>query len=123
MESYNGYIILSFFNFKLSTTLCITQIYLPHDPNTKKQVTNYFKDLILLNSSKNIPHIIMGDFNSVPDPLIDKLHNNFPSQKNPIYNYLALYIDSFRHLHPIQLNLLILVLPNKVKSTRFGYRI
>ena len=99
-ESYNGYIISSFFNFKPSTTLCITQIYLPHDPNTKKQVINYLKDFILLNSSKNIPHIIMGDFNSVPDPLIDKLHNNSPTQKNHIYNYLTFYTDSFRHLHP-----------------------
>src|SRR5438552_6349475 len=123
MESYNGYIISSFFNFKPSTTLCITQIYLPYDPNTKKQVINYLKDLILLNSSKNIPYVIMRDFNSVPDPLIDKLHNNSPSQKNPIYNYLALYTDSFRHLHPIQLNLPILVLPNKVELIKSGYRI
>ena len=99
-ESYNGYIISSFFNFKPSTTLCISQIYLPHDPTTKKQVINYLKKLITQNSSKNIPHIIMGDFNSVPNPSTDRLHNNTPSQKNPIYNYLTNYTDTFRHLHP-----------------------
>jgi hypothetical protein len=42
----------------------------------------------------------MGDFNSVPNPILDKLHNNSPSQKNPIYNHLSLYTDTFRHLHP-----------------------
>ena len=42
----------------------------------------------------------MGDFNSVPNPLIDYLHNNTPSQKNPVYNYLINYIDTFRYLHP-----------------------
>ena len=42
----------------------------------------------------------MGDFNSVPNPSIDKLHNNTPSQKNPIYNFLTNYTDTFRHLHP-----------------------
>jgi len=99
-ESYNGYIISSFFNFKPSTILCITQIYLPHDLNIKKQVINHLKNLISLNTAKNIPHIIMGDFNSVPNPSIDKLHNNSSSQKNPIYNYLTFYTDFFRHLHP-----------------------
>ena len=99
-ESFNGYIISSFFNFKPSTTLCITQIYLPHDPTTKKQVIKYLKNLITQNSTKNIPHIIMGDFNSVPNPILDKLHNNSPFHKNPIYNYLSLYTDTFRHLHP-----------------------
>ena len=99
-ESFNGYIISSFFNFKPSTTLCITQIYLPHDQTIKKQVINYLKKLITQNSSKNIPHIIMGDFNSVPNPSIDKFHNNTPSQKNPIYNFLTNYTDTFRHLHP-----------------------
>jgi exonuclease III len=99
-ESFEGYVISSYFNFKPSTTLCVTQIYLPHNPSLKKQVINYIKQTISFNLNNNNPHIIMGDFNSVPNPILDKLHNNNPSPTNSLYKNLTNYTDSFRYLHP-----------------------
>ena len=99
-ESFQGYIISSFFNFKPSTTLCVSQIYIPHDPTIKKKVIDQIKILINYNTSLNYPHIIMGDFNSVPNPILDKLHTKTSNQKNPLYNFMNNYIDTFRHLNP-----------------------
>ena len=65
----------------------------------------------------------MEDFNSIPNPTLDKFYNNSPSQKNSIYNYFTFYTNAFRHLHLIQSNSPILVLSNKIESIKFGYRI
>ena len=68
-ESFKGYVISAYFNFKLKTTLCITQLYIPHDPPNKKLTLQYLKNLIQLNNNSNNPHILMGNFNTTPIPL------------------------------------------------------
>src|SRR5271163_124124 len=91
--SFKGYIISAFFNFKPKITLCITQIYIPHDTKNKKETISFLQNLILSNTNSNIPHIIMGDFNSTPNPLLNKLNSNKKYKKyskpNPLYNILT----------------------------------
>jgi Exonuclease III len=99
-EFLDSYIISSYFSFKPKITLCISQIYIPHDTKNKKKTINYIKNLVHKNTELNIPHIIMGDFNITPNPIIDKLHNHSPLPKENIYNYLKNYSDAFRSIHP-----------------------
>src|SRR3954470_17858771 len=97
----NHYISSTFFQFKPKIKLCITQIYIPHDPLEKKKVTTYLTNLIQKNLSSNILHIIMGDFNDTPKPHIDKNPPQKIKPKTKIYNTLKTnFSDTFRILHP-----------------------
>jgi exonuclease III len=94
----NGFSTSIFLHFKPKIKICITQIYLPFNPQEKNNSISHIKTLINENKQKNIEHIIMGDFNSIPKK-IDRLHpNNTPPFK--IYSYLTNYLDTFRLLHP-----------------------
>src|SRR5436305_686395 len=62
-EFLDSYVISSYFSFKSKITLCISQIYIPHDMKNKKKTVNYIKNLVHKNTELNIPHIIIGDFN------------------------------------------------------------
>jgi Endonuclease/Exonuclease/phosphatase family len=102
-ESFKGYVISSYFTFKPKTTICISQIYIPHDKIQKKLTTDFIKKTIQLNTTNNNPHFIIGDFNSIPNPKIDRL-NNTPINRNPIYNHLNNYSDVFRTLNPTKID-------------------
>jgi len=98
-----GYIISTFFQFKPKIKLCITQIYLPHNLTERKKATLTLQNLINDNKSKNISHIIMGDFNSTPSR-IDRTQPSEPKYKSSIYTSLNKnYHDSFRLLNPQKL--------------------
>ena len=107
--SFNGYIISAFFKFKPKITLCITQTYIPHDKTNKQLTLNKLKELIQQNQSNNYIHIIIGDFNSTPNPKIDilsisKTQKQKKQTNKKLYNLLHNYSDFFRTLHPHKIN-------------------
>ena len=107
--TFNGYIISAFFKFKPKTTLCVTQIYIPHDTTNKQLTLNKLKELIQQNQSNNYIHIIMGDFNSTPNPKIDILSTLITKKQKKqinkkLYKLLYNYSDSFRTLYPHKIN-------------------
>jgi len=99
-EKLESYIISCFFQFKPKIKLCISQIYIPHDLKEKKLALTHLITLINKNSSHNIEHIIMGDFNSTPNPIIDKLNYTSHKPESKIYQYLNNYSDTYRITHP-----------------------
>ena len=99
-EKLESYIISCYFQFKPQIKICITQIYIPHDKHEKQKTLSYLTNLINKNKSKNIEHIIMGDFNATPKPLMDReiTTNNKPELK--IYKKLNTYSDTYRTIYP-----------------------
>ena len=78
--------------------------YPPTDKPTQRQITNYIKKEHALSKRRDLHYtIILGDFNSIVDPILDR-QGNTRHYRNPsalvVFLINNLYIDTYRFLHP-----------------------
>ena len=100
-HNYKGHIIGLDFHFK-NLAIRLLQVYIP--THEKKQLRKDIQEhIITLSQNSNYKLIIMGDFNSVPNPRLDR----FPSKKSSIpesqlikYLQSQQYKDIYRFLFP-----------------------
>ncbi|CAG8643139.1 9595_t:CDS:2, partial [Diversispora eburnea] len=84
-------------------TICIMQIYLPSKKSDKVNVINWIKIQLNEAQKKKKKVIVMGDFNAVPSPAIDRnnnSHSQFPESE--IFPLLSSHdlIDCYRIMFP-----------------------
>src|SRR5690242_7457653 len=74
IERKSEYLIIASFMFK-QLELIVMMVYLP--PNNKEERKEIQKEILkrYMNRSKKAQLIIMGDFNCISDPLLDKSHS------------------------------------------------
>jgi len=85
------------------TTICIVQVYLPSKKSNRVSIINWIK--IQLNEArrKKKKIIVMGDFNVVPSPAIDRNNSSylhFPESE--IFPLLSSYdlVDCYKTMYP-----------------------
>lgn len=85
------------------TTICLIQVYLPSKNSEKVDTIAWVKNQLIEARRKNYKIIVMGDFNAVPSPSIDRNNNsNSNTPESSIFPLLTgmELIDCFRTLHP-----------------------
>ena len=70
-----GHILVLHLRFKGKKKLCIIQVYLPSDKQANNKLQKHIQKIIKREKLVNTNIIIMGDFNTVNNPLTDRSNN------------------------------------------------